>query len=454
MPAESRKWHFGVLPFTGAGHLMPLLALGQELKRRGHRVTFFEKPKIEERVRSAGLEFVPLGERRSGKGVQVTRSAPGILSELATLRFNLNRIIQDVQLFLDTSSEALGAAGVNALIVNEVALTGPTVAQILGLPYFIISTNIPHRFGWGEYRRLGGYRLSQSVIGPLERALLELSCMRMRGPIRRAIDDYRRRLGFGPVRNSQYEYPYLAHVTQMPAFFDVPRNDLPYSFHYAGPLTSSEVRPRPEFPWERLDGRRLVYASLGTTRNVCPEIFRLIAKACCELDVQLVIALGNRFDAAEFADLPGSPLVAQYAPQPELLEVASVVISHCGLNTTLETLAAGKPMVAIPLMYDQPANARHLERLGAGEVLPVMRLTEQRIRAAVLQVLDEPRYQEAALQAQSKLRMLNGTAYASNIMETYLLKYLANERDKTAIEQRLDRFRNCEDAEAASCLQR
>jgi MGT family glycosyltransferase len=209
-----------------------------------------------------------------------------------------------------------------------------------------------------------------------------------------------------------------------------------------------------EFPWERLDGRPLVYASLGTTRNACPEIFHLIAKACSELDVQLVIALGNRFDAAQFANLPGSPVVAQYAPQPELLEAASVVISHCGLNTTLETLAAGKPMVAIPLMYDQPANARRLERLGAAEVLPVMRLTAQRIRAAVVKVLNEPRYREAALQAQSKLRMLKGTAYAATIMERYLLKYRPNERDKTAIVQRPELFRNCEDTEAASCLQR
>ena len=452
MSAELRKWHFGVLPFTGAGHLIPLLALGHELKQRGHRVTFFEKPKIGERVRNAGMEFVPLGERRRCREVAVSWNAPGILRELAKLRFNVNRIIHDIQLYLDASPDALGASGVDALIVNEIAFTGPTVAQMLGLPYFIVSTNIPHRFGWGDYRRFGGYRLSQSVLAPLERALLELSCLRMRGPIGRALDRYRQQRGFGPIRKIQSEYPCLAHITQMPKFFDIPRDDLPENFFYAGTFTSPVARQEIDFPWERLDGRPLVYASLGTTRNVRPEIFHLIAKACCELDMQLVIALGNRYGETQFAGLPGMPVVAQYAPQLELLRVASVAISHGGLNTALESMSAGKPMVLIPLAYDQPANALRLERLGMAEVLSVTRLTVQRIRAAVTKVLHEPRYREATLRAQSKLNVLNGTVHAANLMEESLLKYLASDRSGIAAVLLQKSSRDCEHAETASCL--
>ena len=62
MPTERKQWHFGVLSFTGTGHLNPFLLLSQQLKERGHRVTFFEKPKIEDRVRQAGLEFFEVGE--------------------------------------------------------------------------------------------------------------------------------------------------------------------------------------------------------------------------------------------------------------------------------------------------------------------------------------------------------------------------------------------------------
>lgn len=54
MPADRKKWHFGVLSFTGTGHLNAMIQLSQDLRDRGHKVTFVEKPKIEERVRQAG----------------------------------------------------------------------------------------------------------------------------------------------------------------------------------------------------------------------------------------------------------------------------------------------------------------------------------------------------------------------------------------------------------------
>jgi UDP:flavonoid glycosyltransferase YjiC (YdhE family) len=52
MAVEERR-HFGVLSFTGAGHMNAMVALGLGLQERGHQVTFFEKPKIERRIREA-----------------------------------------------------------------------------------------------------------------------------------------------------------------------------------------------------------------------------------------------------------------------------------------------------------------------------------------------------------------------------------------------------------------
>ncbi len=90
MPAEERKLHFGVLSFTGTGHVNPLISLSQELVRRGNRVTFFDQPKIESRVREAGLSFVPVGI----SALAVKRTPPsshsGLRSEISTLRCNLD----------------------------------------------------------------------------------------------------------------------------------------------------------------------------------------------------------------------------------------------------------------------------------------------------------------------------------------------------------------------------
>jgi MGT family glycosyltransferase len=435
MSAERQKWHFGVLSFTGTGHVNSLILLSQQLRDRGHKVTFFEKPKIEDRVRQAGLEFVPIG--RSGSASK-DKKAPvdnaDLRNELSALRFNLKRISHDLETYLQEAPPALRNAGVNALLVNEIALTGPTLAQILHLPYFIISTSVPHNFGWSSFPWLAGYKYSKSWFSLVETALLEISALRVRGPIRRALDGYRRQLGLGPVRHARKLFPELAHITQLPSCLDLPRTWLPDNFHYTGPFANGAARPHADFPWDRLDGRPIIYASLGTTRNAQAFVLRLIAEACQDLELQLVISLGGRFDPETFADLPGKPLVTKYAPQLELVRLATLVITHGGPNTVFEALMQGKPMVAIPIAHDQPAVAVRLARLGIAEMLPVMRLSAKRIRTAVTMVLSNPGYREEAEKMQAKLQSLNGLDRAVEVIEEALEKYAASQQSGALVD--------------------
>jgi zeaxanthin glucosyltransferase len=450
MPAETQPWHFGVLSFTGTGHLIPLFSLAQELQHRGHKVTFFEKPKVEERVRQAGLNFIPIGAKATLKRNNSPSKSSGARSDLSTLRFNLERIIQDVHRFLAETPTAVTDAGVNALIINEIAITGPTVAQMLGLPYFIISTSVPHSFGWNGFPWRPGYRYSSSSLSWLQRSLLELSCLRLRGPIRRALDRYRRQLGLGPTRTIWKDFPFLAHITQLPQSLDFPRKSLPENFYYTGPFVGRTARPPVEFPWDCIDGRPLIYASFGTTRNVQPTILRLVAEACRDIDAQLVLSLGNRFDPTHFADLPGRPLLVKYAPQLELLEIARLVIAHGGANTTFEALAAGKPMLLIPLAYDQPAMAARLARLKIAEVLPVMRLSSKRIRTAITRLLGDDRYHRAAMEMRSTIGSLRGVERSADVIEESLVRYFAGHLQEAPTPNRTP---DLSGAKAASFLQ-
>jgi zeaxanthin glucosyltransferase len=428
MSPEPRIWHFGVLPFTGTGHLNPLIALSQELVRRGHKVTFWEKPKVEDRVRRAGLEFVPICGPKATTSPCAPKPGAGIRAEIAALRFNVERVIRDIERYLEEAPKALAGAGVNALLINEVALTGPTVAEMLGLPYFLISTTVPHHFGWNGWSWITGHRSSTSCVSWLQSRLLELSAFRVRGPVRRALDAYRRRNGLGPVREIRKSYPCLAQITQMPQFLELPGIATEANFHYTGPWISSEARSQVEFPWESLDERPLVYATLGTTRNFAPAILCMIAEACASLDLQLVIALGNRGEPEHFSNLPGAPIVTKFAPQLDLLKRAQLVISHGGPNTAFETLAEGKPLVVIPLAYDQPAIGARLKRLRAAEVLPAKRLTVQMIRTAVMKVLREPQYREAALALQHQLRSIGGMKRAADIIAVEMEGYAARQQ--------------------------
>jgi MGT family glycosyltransferase len=432
MPTERRNWHFGVLSFTGTGHLNSLLALSRSLKDLGHKVTFFEKRKIEDRVRQAGLDFIPIGKGNSFSNEQMNHDSAGPRSRLSEIRFNLERIERDLIMYLNETPRALVEAGVDALLVNEIALTGPTVAQIAHLPYVLISTSVPHHFGWNAYPWYSGYKYSASWYSMVETALFEVSALRMRGPIRRALDEYRRQLGLGAVKQARQSFPELAHITQLPKYLDSPRPGLSGNFHYTGPFTNRAARSHTEFPWDRIDGRPVIYMSLGTTRNVQAFVFRLVSEACQDLDLQLVISLGGRFDPDAFQDLAGNPLVTKYAPQLELVRLATIVITHGGPNTVFETLLEGKPMVAIPLAHDQPAIAARLARLGIAEVLPVMRLTKGKIHRAVTKVLNDPTYRSAAVRMQAELQSLRGLERASNVIEETMEEYVANQRQGSA----------------------
>ena len=133
--------------------------------------------------------------------------------------------------------------------------------------------------------------------------------------------------------------------------------------------------------------------------------------------MQLVLALGNK-DATPPPNLAGNPIVVGYAPQTALLRRASMVITHCGLNTTLETLSEGLPLVGIPITNDQPGVATRVEYLGAGIRIPVKQLSVERLRNAVQQIQSDDRYGARARELAGQIAQVDGPALAAELIET------------------------------------
>jgi zeaxanthin glucosyltransferase len=240
-------------------------------------------------------------------------------------------------------------------------------------------------------------------------------------PILREINARRIRHGLPRLTGGVPEGAGLAQIAQQPAFFDYPRERLPDTFHYTGPWHAIEFSDRLEFPWEKLDSRQLIYASMGTLQNRQGPIFETIASACAGLDAQLVLSLGSR-DQQLGLNLAGAPIVVPFAPQLELLRRAAVTITHAGLNTGLESLAQGVPMVAIPITNDQPGVASRLEWLGVARVVPPARLTVQRLRASVSGVLNERDYRARAHHWKAEIARADGLKLAADIVERAIEK--------------------------------
>ena len=110
----------------------------------------------------------------------------------------------------------------------------------------------------------------------------------------------------------------------------------------------------------------------------------------------------------------------RFAPQLKLLERSAVCITHAGLNTALEALARGVPMVAIPITNDQPGVAARIQWTGTGRLLSLKKLTSQTLRKAVADVLNTPSYRDRAQHLQQEITGMHSLERACEVTESLL----------------------------------
>lgn len=410
--------HFGLLCPAAAGHLNPMTTLGYELKQRGHRVTLIGILDAQAQALSAGLEFQVVGEQAFPLGATATALCKlGELSGLAALRYTIDLFKRQTLLFFDEAPAVIDQAGVEALLIDQTSFSGSTIAHHLKLPFVTVTCALllnrdpyvpPFNMTWDYSPTLKAKLRNQLGYSLLTRAAK---------PITEVVVDRRQTWGLPAFQHIEDRFSKLAQICQQPPEFEFPRQNLPPCFHFTGPLVNPQSRQPAAFPWEKLTGQPLIYASLGTVQNQLTHVFGAIAAACQDLDAQLVIALGGGMAPAALGDLPGNPLVMGYAPQLELLQRASLTITHAGLNTVLESLSNGVPLVAIPIANDQPGVAARVAWAGTGEIVPLKGIDSDKLRVAITHVLGNLSYREHALRLQDSIRRAGGVTKAADIVE-------------------------------------
>ncbi len=412
---------FGAFCFPGTGHLNPMTALAHSLQLRGHEVVIFGIADTEARVRAGGIEFHRIGMEDYPPGtLQKLDERLARLKGFAALRFTFERVRNSARMVLRDGPEAVRAANVEGLLVDEVEFAG-NVADHLGLPWISIAL-IPPMLPDDRFPPFWlGWAAGQDRLSRLRNRLAIVLLLRIATPIFKEVNQQRSAWGLKPFRRSEEALSQLAQITQLPEAleFEVV-GDKPAGLHYTGPFVFAEQRQAVEFPWERLDGRPLIYASMGTLQNGSEAIFRMIAEACAGLDLQLVISLGGGLDPARLGKLAGNPLVVRFAPQLDILKRAALVITHAGINTVLESLCEGVPLVAVPLANDQPGVAARVKARGACVVVPRHKLNVVTLRKAVMLVLQDARYREAAQVLQRAIQRMDGPGRAVDLIEEIL----------------------------------
>ena len=417
--------HFGVVAPAFYSHVSALSALALALHERGHRVSFLQRPDAAAYIRDARLGFHAVGAATHPPGslAQSLRRAADPGSPLG-----LRRVIVDMAESTAMLCRELPAAfeglQIDAVLGDQMEAAGGLVAEALGLPFVSVACALPVNrepglplpvmpFDWSASERsLHMFEGSTRVYDW------------MMGPHRRALETESRRLGI-PVRGALHEcLSPLAQISQTVAAFDFPRQALPANFHHVGPLRAaahSAPARLDALPW--IDpGRPFVFASLGTLQGHRFDLFKRIATACGQLDVQLLVAHCGGLDARQSSALErlGATWVCAFAPQEAALARADAVVSHAGLNTAMDAVANHTPILALPIAFDQPGVAARIRHAGVGLSASPRFTSASGIASRLRRLLDEPGFRERCAPLADGVRNAGGTARAADLVEAAL----------------------------------
>jgi len=216
----------------------------------------------------------------------------------------------------------------------------------------------------------------------------------------------------------------LAELVAWPLRLEFPAAARPGS-HYVGPLIDLD-RKEPDFPWDRIDSRPLVYCALGTYKwrsaKAYVRFFRTIFDvAATRPDLQWVVGLGDVVAPSEFATIPANVVVVQKAPQLSLLRRATIAIAHGGANTVIECAYFGVPMIVFPLGFDHHGYAARVVYHGFG-----LRGDFRKVDAVELGALVDRVEKDSRIRSQA--RLLGAELRAERSRATELVESLLDAR--------------------------
>ena len=395
------------------GHLNPMTTLARHLQARNHEVVFLYSKEAN------GLPFVPAPEKDH---ISENRPEVSKLQGEDALRFSVGNVLAQTEAILKSLPEIVRANGVDALLLDTVQFYAELGPMQLGMPYVQVSNGLHFDYsGWTPLclydwpHDISPTGLARNREGVAKWANLLAS---VNGGVRAHAESVGLKVDWNDL---SFTLSPFASITQTPSAFDFESSHWPSQFHHTGPFHDGRGRKKVDFPWERLTGEPLIYASMGTILNGRLDVFRTIVTALGKhKGLQLVLSVGDQVDPQQIGPAPSNAIIVKQAPQLELLKQTSVCITHAGLNTALESLAQGVPLVAIPVTYDQPAVAARIAHKQTGVVISLDKLTADHLSSLLDKVLTNNIYRDNARKLQKAIAEANGLSLAADLVEESL----------------------------------
>jgi MGT family glycosyltransferase len=381
--------------FGDAGHAFPMLALGAELARRGHDVTFETWTRWRQPVEASGMRFVAAPEFP----VFPTRDRP-----LSPYEAVVAAVAQ--------TRPAVAAAAPDVLVHDILTLAPALSGELESVP---VATLIPHLyppgepgfppFGFGAQlpRTRPGARLWRAFDRPVAAGL-------RRGTAE--LNETRQRVGLGPRHGPHNGLsPQLCLVATLPQL-EYPR-PWPEHVHVVGPLIweapAAAVQPPP-------GSAPLVLVAPSTAQDPEQRLLRAALRGLADEPVRVLASL-NRRQLPGPLPVPGNARLVEWVSYAQTMPEAALVVCHAGHGTLARALTLGRPVVAVPHAGDMPENAARLAWSGAGVRVPWPLLSPLTLRRAVWRALGDDRLTIRAAQLAAWSQLHDGPDRAAELVE-------------------------------------
>jgi len=165
----------------------------------------------------------------------------------------------------------------------------------------------------------------------------------------------------------------------------------------------------------RPEGSALIYLSLGSLGGADVSLMKRLVDVLGKTPHRYIVSMGPQHDQYELAD---NMVGAEFLPQTKVIGQVDLVITHGGNNTTTESLHFGKPMILLPLFWDQYDNAQRMDELGFGVRLSTYTFTDEQMTAALDLLLGDQKLKQKLGSQGEKIRARDGLTVGADVIES------------------------------------
>ncbi len=416
-------------PFTG--HLYPQISVALALRDRGHEVAVYSDESARPVVEGQGFTLFPFVhvDRQRYERVHT------MLGQVPARQPKLQKISVALKAYRDMLADSIPeqVADLQPILQNwrpdalitDPSLWGPILVmwEMTGVPVALLTQMIgsmipgPDAPPWGpglRPPRTFGTRLVSKTVRVFEDVVAR--------NMRRHVDRIRARYGLGPMGCSVNAFTGRLPLYLIPSVpeLDYDRHDQPSNVHYVGPCIWTKASGEPPADWlNEIPADRLwVHVTEGTAQYQEPFLLRA-AKGLAGLPVEVFLTTGENRDPATLGldGLPPNVHVTRWLSHEDFLPRCAALVTTGGAATVLVSLKAGVPLVVVPTFWDKSDNAQRVVEAGAGLRLAPRDCTPDRLRRAVMRLLEEPHFRENARRIARRFSQAQGPPRAAALLE-------------------------------------